>query len=290
MNEKNSSIPQIFTKKNFISIIDISAEAYYTLTMNSFYETAAETKNYFYFHKRGAYETEAHFHNALELHFVESGEETVLIDGEKRVLRAGDACFCDSFSVHYMSPFLGESCFVLLGEKTYFEQALSAFGGKTPPRFFRFENFALLRALHELCKQERKIEENAMLVFGGTVKILFGELAESVPFVPRKTDLKSALVCNVLQYAEKHIQDDLSLSAIACAMGYSQEHLSRILHSYLMENWKTYVNRLRVRRAETLLKSDPALSVLDAAFACGFESPNTFYRAYKREFCKKPRR
>ena len=258
--------------------------------MNSFYETAAEGKDYFYFHKRGAYETEAHFHSALELHFVESGKETVLIDGEKRVLRAGDACFCNSFSVHYMSPFLGESCFVLLGEKAYFEQALSTFGGKTPPRFFRFENFSLLRALYELCAQKRQSAESDRLIFGGTVKILFGELAESVPFAPKKNDQKSALVCNVLQYAEDHIQDELSLAAIARVMGYSQEHLSRVLHSYLMENWKTYVNRLRVRRAETLLKNDPALSVLDAAFACGFESPNTFYRAYKREFDKKPRR
>lgn len=258
--------------------------------MNSFYETAAESKDYFYFHKRGSYETPAHFHSALELHFVENGEETVLIDGEKRVLRAGDACFCDSFSVHYMSPFLGESCFVLLGEKAYFNQALSTFDGKTLPRFFRFENFALLRALYGLCEKERKTEENAKLVFSGVVKILFSELAESVSFVPRKNDQKSALVCDILRYAEKHVQDDLSLSAIARIMGYSQEHLSRILHSFLMENWKTYVNRLRVRRAETLLKNDPTLSVLDVAFACGFESPNTFYRAYKREFGKKPRR
>ena len=258
--------------------------------MNSFYETAAEGRDYFYFAKRGAYETDAHFHSALELHFIESGEETVLIDGEKRVLRAGDACFCDSFSVHYMSTFLGESCFILIAEKAYFEQALSAFDGKMPPRFFRFENFALLRTLYRLCEKERKKEENAKLVFGGTVKILFGELAESVAFVPSKANQKSALVCNVLQYAETHIQDDLSLSAVAHAMGYSREHLSRILHSFLMENWKTYVNRLRVRRAETLLKNDNTLSVLDAAFACGFESPNTFYRAYKREFDKKPRR
>ena len=258
--------------------------------MNSFYETAAEGKDYFYFQKRGAQDTPAHFHSAVELLFVESGEQPVLIDGEKRVLQAGDACFCDSFSVHALPPFLGESCFVLLGEKAYFEQALSAFRGKTPPKFFRFENFPLLHALYGLCEQKRQNAASNRLIFGGAVKILFAEIAESVPFVSRKNDQKNALVCNVLQYAEAHIQDDLSLAAVARATGYSQEHLSRVLHSYLMENWKTYVNRLRVRRAETLLQNDGALSVLDAALACGFESPNTFYRAYKREFAKKPRR
>lgn len=258
--------------------------------MNSVYEKAAEGRDYFYFHKRGAYETAAHFHSAIELHFVESGEQTVTIDGEKRILRAGDACFCDSFSVHCMSPFLGESCFCLLGEKEYFEQALALFDGKTPPRFFRFENFSLLRSLFGLCTQKRKNAESDRSVYGGAVKILLGELAECVPFVSRKKDRQSALVCNVLQYAEDHFRENLSLSSVARVTGYSQEHLSRMLHGYLSENWTAYVNRLRVRRAETLLKNDPTLSVLDAAFSCGFDSPNTFYRAYKREFGKKPRR
>ena len=122
------------------------------------------------------------------------------------------------------------------------------------------------------------------------VKILFSEISESAPFIPRKADKQSALVCSVLQYAEERLCEDLSLAALARVFNYSQEHLSRVLHGYLSENWCAYVNRLRVRRAETLLKNDPSLSVLDAAFACGFDSPNTFYRAYKREFGKKPRR
>lgn len=258
--------------------------------MNSIYERAAEGKGYFYFDKRGAYDTPAHFHSAIELHFVEKGEETVSIDGEKRVLRAGDACFCDSFSVHLISPFLGESCFCLLGEKEYFEQAISVFNGKTPPRFFRFENFPFLHSLLALCSQKRSSIESDRSMFSGVVKILFSAIFECAPFVDRKRDKQSALVCNVLQYAEEHLQEDLSLTAIARTVRYSKEHLSRILHGYLAENWNTYVNRLRVRRAETLLQNNPTLSVLDVAFSCGFDSSNTFYRAYKREFGKKPRR
>ena len=65
----------------------------------SFYELPAEGKDYFYFHLRDKVETTPHFHSAIELHFVKEGEINVIVDGEKRTLRAGDACFCDSFSV-----------------------------------------------------------------------------------------------------------------------------------------------------------------------------------------------
>ncbi len=256
----------------------------------SFYEKEAEKEGYFYFHKRSAVETPAHFHGAIELHFVESGEQWVTADGEQRLLKSGDACFCDSFSVHQLPPFLGESTYCLIAAKEYFEPAFSLFDNKVPPRFFRFENFPLLRLLHGLCDGKERTSASGRLALEGIVNLLLSEIAQTVPFQPRKKDKQSALVCRILQYAETHVQDDLSLRTVAREIGYSQEHLSRVLHGYLSEHWSAYVNRLRARRAEQLLNASPDCSVLDIAFTCGFDSPNTFYRAYKKEFNKPPRR
>jgi AraC-like DNA-binding protein len=256
----------------------------------SIYEKEAEKKGYFCFYKRNAVETPAHFHSAMELHFIESGEQSITIDGEQRLLKRGDACFCDSFSVHQLPPYNGESCYCLIADKAYFESAFALFDDKIPPRFFRFENFSALRLLYGLCKEKDCFSANGRVALEGIVKLLLSEIAESVPFQARKKDKQSTLVCRILQYAEEHVQDDLSLSAVARAMGYSQEHLSRVLHGYLSEHWSSYVNRLRVRRAETLLTAEPNRSILDIALSCGFDSPNTFYRAYKREFNRTPRK
>ena len=269
-------------------MIDISCLTCYTYNMST-YELSAEQKGYYLFRRRGDYETPAHFHGAVEFLFVQSGEQEVIIDGERRTLSAGEACFVDSFSVHayFLAP--EATVHILLGEKQYFDRCFSAFGNKVPPKFFPFKDFELLSSLIAFCGREWTNEVHKSENFEGCVKILCSAIAESIPLLPRQTDKASSLVGEILKYTEKHIQNDLSLRAIAQQFGYSHEHLSRLLHKYLSENWNSYVNRIRARKVESLLTANPDASVLNIAYECGFESPNTFYRAYKKEFGKKPR-
>ncbi len=256
----------------------------------SFYELVTEQKNYFLIGERGIVETPAHFHSAMEMHFVEEGSLDIILDGEKRTLRAGDACFCDSFTVHAIPKPKQVKSYHLVGFKNAFDRAFSLFDEKMPPRFFRFENFPLLRSLSEICNKNMQNDGGRYAIFTGTVHIMLGEILQNTPFVSLAPQRKNSLVCDVLSYAEENPQNDLSLTALSNKFGYSREHLSRILHTYLLENWNAHVNRLRVRKAEILLSQNPEATVLEIAYACGFESPNTFYRAYSKEFGRPPRK
>ena len=256
----------------------------------SFYEIRAEEKNYFHFQHRKIFTTSTHFHSAVELLFVESGEIESTIDGEKRILRAGEASFADSFSVHSYSPIQSTSGFVIVGAKEDFQACFSAFGEKTPPKFFRFENFELLAQLCELCAKNRQNPIGRYESFSGAVKIIASEIAENTELVARKIDKQTSLICKILSFANEYLKEDLSLLTLSQRFGYSHEYLSRFLHRYLSESWCAYINRLRVRKADELLKASPEVSVLEIAYACGFDSPNTFYRAYKKEFGVPPRR
>lgn len=256
----------------------------------SFYEIITEQKKFFLIGERGIVETPAHFHSAMEMHFVEEGSLDIILDGEKRTLYAGDACFCDSFTVHTIPLPRQVKSYHLVGSKNTFDGAFSLFEEKTPPRFFRFENFPLLRSLTEICNKNNPNEEGRYATFTGILHIVLGEISQSTPFLPRATEKKNTLICNILHYAEENPQEDLSLSALSKKFGYSREHLSRILHKYLLENWNAHVNRLRVRKAERLLSQNYESNVLEIAYACGFDSPTTFYRAYHKEFGKPPRK
>ena len=255
----------------------------------SFYEIATERKNYFLIGERGLVETPAHFHSAMEMHFVEEGCLEIVLDGEKRTLQAGDACLFDSFTVHAITKPTQVKSYHIIGEKSAFEQTFTLFNDNMPPRFFRFENFHLLHFLLELCNKNEQNDGGRYAIFTGILRILLGEISQSVPFIPRATGRKNTLVCEVLSYAEKKPEADLSLSTLASKFGYSREHLSRILHKYLSGSWNAHVNRLRVQKSNTLLSQNPDATVLEVAYACGFESPNTFYRAYNKEFGKPPR-
>ena len=256
----------------------------------SYYEQQADSKKYFNFRWSEQLPTSAHFHSALEFLFVEKGEQEVLVGGEKRVLKAGEGCFVNRFCIHAYPNVSNASTAVIVGDKRHFDSALSAFHGKKPPTFFCFENMSLLRTLYKLCNQNHPSDGGRYATIEGAMGILLGAIAQNTPFVENVDDKQDALVFDILQYAETHLQDNLSLRAVAKKFGYSYEHLSRLLNKYLRENWTAHVNRLRVIKTQAILESDPTTAVLPAAFSCGFESANTFYRAYKKEFGVCPKR
>lgn len=253
------------------------------------YELLAEENRYFRFNKRPMVQTGPHFHRAIELLFIEHGPQAVIIGGEARVLQPGEGCFSDSFCVHSYEMDASVPSSYIVGDRAYFDRFFYNKGEKTPPKFFRFDNFALLHALREICNKNYKNQADRYATIEGAMQILLAEIAEKNAFVTRAKDKRDTLVRDVLLYAEEHTESDLSLETLAAVFNVSREHLSRTLHKHLSQNWSKYVAHLRVRKVNALLQEKPDLSVLDAAFLCGFESSNTFYRAYKREYAKKPR-
>lgn len=271
-----------------MSTVDIFSLFRYNESM-SYYEQFADGKEYFHFQRREA-EVSAHFHSAIEFLFVEKGEQLVTLGGETRLLKSGEACFADSFCLHAYKYEKGNVCHVVVGDKSYFEKQFSRRASMRPPRFFRFDDFALLNDLRLRLEKPFHDENNKKATFEGAMCLLLAEIGERVPFVKAEKDLQGELVCDILSYAEREPESDLSLRALAKKYGYSHEHLSRVLHKYLAENWNSFVSRIRLKKAKTLLEERKDKSVLSIAYECGFESPNTFYRAYKREYGTLPRR
>ena len=254
----------------------------------SFYELPVEERNYFYFnHVKKETKTPPHFHSAVEFLFCVDGKQTLSIGGETYALKKGEGCFVDSYVVHSLQP-SGATLYAIVGDARFFQPVFSAFGDTVPAYHFSFENEPFLSVLYTLYQQNKgnaivSAERNQAIV-----KLLLSELYSCVPFIKRKENKQNELVASVLQYASDHYTDDLSLSTIAMQMGYSHTYLSRLLHRYLMMNWNIYVGNLRARIAHEQLQANEGRSVLDVAFACGFDSLNTFYRAYRRVFGKTP--
>ena len=256
--------------------------------MEFFYEVEADNSEFIFFKKKTNIWANTHFHAAVELLFVQEGEFKVVVDGKEKIMRANDACFVNSFLLHEYEWGEKGIGFVVIGSTETFKDIFATLGG-TPPTFFQFDNFALLDTLQKLSTQKYKNEATRYMVFCGALRILLSEISQKVPYSIVKQGKDARLVGKVLQYAEDNLAADLSLQAIAKEFGYSYEHLSRILHLHLFENWKVYVNRLRARRVHMLLQRNTSgESVLQLAFDCGFSSSKTFYRAYKKEFGKSP--
>lgn len=85
------------------------------------------------------------------------------------------------------------------------------------------------------------------------------------------------------EYINAHLTADMTISDIAAAAGYSPWYARRLFIQYLGISPADHIRRLRLRRAALMLR-DGGEKVLDAALDSGFESPDGFSRAFRREF------
>jgi AraC family transcriptional regulator len=92
----------------------------------------------------------------------------------------------------------------------------------------------------------------------------------------------------VLALIQENLSEDLSLEKLAGLAFFSPFHFQKIFTQYVGESPKQYIIRLRLERIAHYLKLYPDLSIDDAAFQCGFSSPSTFIRAFKRFYGTTP--
>ncbi|CAN7292598.1 AraC family transcriptional regulator [Acidovorax sp. LjRoot117] len=83
-----------------------------------------------------------------------------------------------------------------------------------------------------------------------------------------------------IDFIEAHLESDIELADVARAAGLSQWHFQRIFKALTHETLKTYIRSRRFAQALEQL-AGTRLSVLDIALAAGFETQESFTRAFK---------
>ncbi len=96
-----------------------------------------------------------------------------------------------------------------------------------------------------------------------------------------------ATVRPLVAFAAGHLDDDLSLTALADQAGLSAFHLHRVFSAAVGETPKQLTMRLRLGRAAAALLATED-SVLNVALSCGFQSHEVFVRAFRRSFGMTP--
>src|ERR1700689_3098923 len=91
----------------------------------------------------------------------------------------------------------------------------------------------------------------------------------------------------VMAFAAAHLDEDVSLAALAGQAGLSAFHLHRVFSAAAGETPKQFTLRLRLARAAAMLLTTGD-SVLDVALDCGFQTHEAFCRAFRRRFRMTP--
>lgn len=252
------------------------------------YEKAADENGHLLFDRYDAtalkaYTPMPHFHSSIELYLCTEGKYTVYINGETYTLTAGDIAFVDKFVPHTSGTLEGDEAgtvYVVVASSAYLDgikwlsdNTLTPY---TPARS-GYEKIAELVAW----AYELKNEMNEEMRYG-FVSLLLGMMREHCGCVARGTEKNTKLLVNVMRYIDEHYTEKISMSMLAKTFGYEQTYLSRIFNKFLGMNLREYLNRRRVAALQKLRRSDPSLPIWKAAESCGFDSPNTYYRAIEK--------
>jgi AraC family transcriptional regulator len=91
----------------------------------------------------------------------------------------------------------------------------------------------------------------------------------------------------VMAFAAAHLDEDVSLNALAEQARLSRFHLHRVFSAAAGETPKQFTLRLRLGRAAAMLLIGDE-SVLNVALSCGFQSHEAFSRAFRSRFGMSP--
>ena len=248
-----------------------------------FFETAASPAEYFYVTDVRINSCRSHFHNNAEIVFAESDGFFIAVNGEEYILNTGDICFINGFDVHYFPHQDLLTRVTIIGE-SYCGHFYRAAGGKVFPTVMRADAKALGEITPLLELMHAQGNNASELMKYGFADMLFGIFSKYYPLVERKFRANTTLIIEILRYIEKNLTQEITLKGIAEKFGYSKTYLSALFNEYLGAHFRDYINRARVMLALDKLadKEKNSETVLSIAGKCGFDSPNTFYRAMKK--------
>lgn len=98
---------------------------------------------------------------------------------------------------------------------------------------------------------------------------------------------QNVIIQDLIDWLENNLDKSLSLDRVAAKSGYSKWHLQRMFRQVTGDALGTYIRTRRLSRAASELRLKDN-TILDIALQSGFDSQQSFSRAFKRQFSQTP--
>lgn len=93
----------------------------------------------------------------------------------------------------------------------------------------------------------------------------------------------------VIEFIGKNLDDELTLDQLSRIACFSKYHFHRLFTAYTSTSLNQYIKWLRLKRAAHQLIIDKDITIIEIALDAGFESHESFTRAFKQICGKNPR-
>lgn len=229
---------------------------------------------------------EQHVHRTLEIQCVTGERLDLDLDGNEYRAVTGEVCLISSGMPHAMTD-TGDNYALLV-----------------PPNYLDvwFDSVADLHPADPIIRGDnaKRIIELILAVkqyFSASPVKLMSKLYEildicydSCEFVAKQVHkIKREnydTISKLMEYIDENYMNDITLDALANEFGYNKNYLSSLLHKELNMNFRDFINQ---RRLDVMaLNYRPDVSLDEQWDKFGFNSRQTFYRAFKKQYSMTP--
>lgn len=227
-----------------------------------------------------------HHHDYYELEIVAEGEMFHECNGKGMMLRRGDVYILSPNDVHRLVPTQKATIYNLC---IYTEQCSKSIArlllDEEYPRFGRVDDSVMeeISALHSALRdvlnstgQYRGARTSALTTL--LVSRLF-EMSDAE--ISLQTDQSYSTIAKAMSFIEANLANQITLEEVAAASGYSRTYFIRLFKEIVGINFKYYLERERIELASDLLEMEE-MSITEIAYAVGFNSFSSFWRAFKK--------
>lgn len=252
-----------------------------------------------------------HKHDFFEIIFVFSGQCTQNIDLERKQFNEGDLIFIAPNFFHTMEVFDDESIVfnILLRKETFYymfhpmmtgHEVISEFfseglynSQQIKYLIFHLGNEHLIQSqqyIMKMYKEQLYHDEYSDQMLIGMMNYLIAHTMREF-----KNTMESSLVNHkkhgqedfkVMSYIQENIAT-VSLNQVAEHFGFSTAYCSRLIKSNTGQSFNEWKRIIRIRKAENMLRNTD-MPIMDISLSLGYENPETFIRAFKKELHTTP--
>ena len=237
-----------------------------------------------------------HWHNYLEIFYVQKGNIRLTTGDFSFHLDEGHICFIDSGTIHSVNQTDVDNEILVLQIST---EKNSSFDSV---KNYKFNSAAYLSdlssdtlpldnlhtILNNIYEEDTAKTAGYSNIILGYIHTLIGIMVRHYYLVPKTendfiTESNLARLSSIIEYLDEHYSEKISLTALADSLHMNYYYLSHFFKDTAGVSFQDYLNNMRVDKSLPLL-SEPNSNITNIAYNMGFPNIKAYSKAFKDKF------
>ncbi len=237
-----------------------------------------------------------HWHDMFEIKYYKKGHSVVEIDGKRYSVAAGDVVFINPFEGHLTVTDETDAEYdMIIGNSKFISTKIDIDDSADLFRRFATGNIKITNLIRgnrhvsgaldilfsELHRGAQRLTVVSLLLY--LYSVLFAEEISVVSdnalseIMERRQKIE-----NAIEYIARNYDKECNEEALASMCGLDRFYFSKLFKKVMGVNVHTYIDDLKLFKAQTLLSST-SKNVCEIAYGIGFKDESYFYRWYKKK-------